>query len=102
PPWPAPGGAPSDQPSSARYSWTDRTALDPSPTAAATRFIEPERTSPTANTPGPDVSNGNTSRPGKSGPAATSSGNERSVRMNPRVSVITASFSHEVHGWAPM
>ena len=27
----------------ARYWWTERTALDPSPTAAATRFIEPSR-----------------------------------------------------------
>ena len=36
----------------ARYSWTERTAADPSPTAAATRLIEPARTSPTANNPG--------------------------------------------------
>jgi hypothetical protein len=33
-------------------------ALAPSPVAAATRFIEPEWTSPTANTPGMLVSNG--------------------------------------------
>ena len=42
----------------ARRSWTERTALEPSPTAAATRFIEPWRTSPAANTPGTEVSNG--------------------------------------------
>src|SRR5262249_48006873 len=36
----------------ARYSWTERTAADPSPTAAATRLIDPDRTSPTANNPG--------------------------------------------------
>ena len=42
----------------ASRSWTERTALDPSPTAAATRFIEPWRTSPAANTPSVDVSNG--------------------------------------------
>ena len=32
----------------ARNSCTDRTAVDPSPTAAATRLVEPARTSPTA------------------------------------------------------
>ena len=49
------------QPASTRC--TDATALDPSPTAAATRFIEPRRTSPAANTRGVDVSNGSGSRP---------------------------------------
>jgi hypothetical protein len=34
-----------------RYSWTCRTAVDPSPTAAATRLTGLLRTSPTANTP---------------------------------------------------
>jgi hypothetical protein len=48
-------------------TWTDRTALAPSPTAAATRFIEPRRTSPTANTPGMLVSNGSGGRPSKAG-----------------------------------
>jgi DNA-binding NarL/FixJ family response regulator len=42
---------------------TDRTALAPSPTAAATRFIEPCRTSPTAKTPGTLVSKGRGPRP---------------------------------------
>src|SRR3979490_3372766 len=37
---------------------TERTALAPSPTAAATRFIEPFRTSPTAKTLGTLVSKG--------------------------------------------
>ena len=49
------GSRPTGSPQSvtvARCSCTDRTALEPSPTAAATRFIEPLRTSPTANTPG--------------------------------------------------
>src|SRR6266508_1533571 len=36
----------------ARYSWISATAAAPSPIAAPTRFTEPERTSPTANTPG--------------------------------------------------
>jgi len=40
---------------SARTLWTNCT-IDPSPTAAATRFMLPERTSPTANTPGRLVS----------------------------------------------
>ncbi len=39
-----------------RCSCTKRTTVPPSPTAAATRFIEPCRTSPAANTPGTLVS----------------------------------------------
>ncbi|MDT5066306.1 MAG: hypothetical protein QOK02_2461 [Mycobacterium sp.] len=35
-----------------KYSWICRMAMDPSPTADETRFTEPLRTSPTANTPG--------------------------------------------------
>src|SRR4030095_8331927 len=35
-----------------KYSCTNWTAIEPSPTAEATRLIEPERTSPAANTPG--------------------------------------------------
>src|ERR1700754_768366 len=35
-----------------KYSWIWRTAIDPSPTAEATRLTEPLRTSPAANTPG--------------------------------------------------
>ena len=61
----------------ARYSWTDRTALDPSPTADATRFMESARTSPTPNTPGADVSKGNGSRPANTG--WSRSGRERAV-----------------------
>jgi hypothetical protein len=41
---------------SARTLWTNCTAIEPSPTAAATRFMLPDRTSPTANTPGRLVS----------------------------------------------
>jgi hypothetical protein len=41
---------------SARTLWTNCTAIDPSPTAAATRFMLPDRTSPTAKTPGKLVS----------------------------------------------
>src|SRR6185312_11126072 len=58
--------APHVQVIAARWSCTERTARDPSPTAAATRFNEPLRTSPTAKTPGTDVSNGNGARGPKS------------------------------------
>ena len=39
-----------------KYSCTNRTAIAPSPTAEATRFAEPDRTSPAAKTPGRLVS----------------------------------------------
>ena len=42
----------------ARYSWMSETAIDPSPTALATRLIERARTSPATNTPGTLVSSG--------------------------------------------
>ena len=41
---------------SARYSWISETAIEPSPTALATRLIERARTSPATNTPGTLVS----------------------------------------------
>ena len=44
---------------------TKLTAIDPSPTADATRFTEPLRTSPAANTPGRLVSSRNGARPGR-------------------------------------
>src|SRR5262249_53242628 len=47
---------------SARYSCARRTTMEPSPTADATRFIGPERTSPAANPPGTLVSRGSGSR----------------------------------------
>src|SRR5438094_9463498 len=42
----------------ARLMWTPATAMPPSPTAAAQRLTESERTSPAANTPGRLVSSG--------------------------------------------
>jgi hypothetical protein len=42
--------------SSAKWSCTSRIAMEPSPTADATRLIEPEWTSPTAKIPGRLVS----------------------------------------------
>ena len=47
---------------SARYWCTSETAIDPSPTALATRLIDRARTSPATNTPGTLVSSGNGSR----------------------------------------
>src|SRR5919198_5999263 len=40
----------------ARCSWTNCTAIDPSPTAAAQRLVDPQRTSPAAKIPGTLVS----------------------------------------------
>ena len=67
---------------------TDAIALAPSPVAAATRFIEPERTSPTANTPGTLVSNGSgvRSRSAQAGPRSALL-SWTSVRMKPLSSV---------------
>src|SRR6267378_7370650 len=42
-----------------RCSWTNWTAIAPSPTAEVKRFTEPDRTSPAANTPGRLVSSRN-------------------------------------------
>ena len=50
----------------ARRWWTSRTAIEPSPTAEATRLTEPEWTSPTAKIPGRLVSRKN----GRSSPCA--------------------------------
>src|SRR5690348_11170393 len=46
-----------------RVSCTPSTAMPPSPTAAAQRFTEPERTSPAAKMPGRLVSSGPGARP---------------------------------------
>src|SRR5438309_4573424 len=45
-------------PASARKACKAATTCAPSPTAAATRLVDPERTSPIANTPGRLVSSG--------------------------------------------
>jgi hypothetical protein len=42
-----------------RYSWTSRIATEPSPTADATRWAAPARSSPTAKTLGKLVPNAN-------------------------------------------
>src|SRR5262249_41133265 len=58
--------------------WTNDTAIDPSPTADATRLMLPPRASPTANTPGRLVSSRCGERASGQRPAARSSG-DRSV-----------------------
>jgi hypothetical protein len=82
----------------ARRWWTDRTALEPSPTAAATRFIDPWRTSPAANTPASDVSKGRALKTSRLVPPSS----WRSVRMKPSGSSSMAPSSHPVSGRAPM
>src|SRR6516165_5806840 len=62
-------------PSSARKACSSATTCAPSPTAAATRLTEPERTSPIANTPSRLVSSGRSllveSAPVKTNPFAS-------------------------------
>ena len=81
---------------------TDAMALAPSPVAAATRFIEPEWTSPTANTAGMLVSNGSGRRPSavQAGPRSPSV-SWTSVRMKPS-SPVAIPASQLVAGSAPM
>src|SRR5882757_4906560 len=88
---------------SARARWTNETEIEPSPTAEATRLTLPQRTSPTANTPGSEVS----SRWGErsSGhPAAARSSLVRShpVLMKPFASSATRPFSQAVLALAPV
>src|SRR5438105_3509295 len=64
-----------------RYRCTSWMLIAPSPTAEATRLIEPCRTSPAANTPGRLVSSGSGGRAGRSSPAATA--RSWPVRMKP-------------------
>src|SRR3954463_7780546 len=72
-----------------RCAWTSCTAIAPSPTAVAHRFVEPERTSPAAKMPGTLVS------------SRCSACASAPVRMKPFSSRSTASPSHSVHGRAP-
>ena len=76
----------------------------PSPTADATRLIEPLRTSPTANTPGRLVSSTNGSRWRALAREVGVSGADGSwpVKMKPSSSVATAPASQAVQGSAPM
>src|ERR1700720_2073309 len=75
-------------PASARKACNAATTCAPSPTDAATRLTDPERTSPIANTPGRLVSSG------LRGFA--------SVRTKPLASSVTDRDNHSVFGSAPM
>src|SRR5216684_560475 len=87
--------------SSAKARWTRWMAMAPSPTAEATRFTLPERTSPTANTPGRLVSSiwGGRASVHSADPDAESS--SRPVTMNPLASRARQPRSHSVRGDAP-
>src|SRR4051812_42651038 len=81
-------------------SCTPAMAMLPSPTAAAQRFTEPERTSPTAKIPGRLVSSATGARPwfAQPGAAATSA----PVWMNPFLSRKISAGNHSVQGVAPI
>jgi hypothetical protein len=83
-----------------RYWWTAVTTTEPSPTADATLFTEPARTSPTANTPGTLVSKPNGSRGGSGSPPAGT--RSRPVSTKPASSTIALEASHFVLGSVPI
>ncbi len=74
-------------------------ATDPSPTADATRFTEPLRTSPAANTPGRLVSSGSGRR---SRGHEASSPRSGPVTTKPRSSLAISGGSQSVRGRAPI
>src|SRR5277367_6498775 len=84
---------------SARYRCTNITAIDPSPTAAATRLAESARTSPATKTPGTLVSRWWGGRSNVQPHTFRRSG---PVRMKPRPSRATTPSSQSVRGAAPM
>lgn len=83
---------------------TKLTTMDPSPTADATRFTDPLRTSPAANTPGRLVSSRNGARPTdrqRSAPVMAG-GSAVPVVTKPRRSSSTHPRSQAVLASAPM
>src|SRR5436305_13368093 len=84
----------------ARLMWIPATAIPPSPTAAAHRFTDPERTSPAAKIPGRLVSSGAGRRlfSRHAGASATS----LPVLTNPFASRSISGGNHSVHGRAPI
>src|SRR5438105_5308790 len=84
----------------ARLMWIPATAIPPSPTAAAQRLTDPERTSPAAKIPGRLVSSGAGRRSFSrhAGASATSA----PALMNPFSSGSISGGSHSVHGRAPI
>ena len=100
--WPAPARVRRSHASPSTLC-TSCTQIEPSPTADATRFTFPERTSPTANTPGRVVSSKYGWR-ASGHSAATRSSRLRSVPVltNPRSSITTHLSSHWLLGSAPV
>src|SRR5204862_1530281 len=84
---------------SRRYWCTNAMAMLPSPTAAATRFTGPERTSPHAKMPGTLVSSRYGSRSSCHRPASRTSA---PVSTKPRPSRAISGGSHAVSASAPM
>src|SRR5712675_3470471 len=84
----------------ARLKWIPETAIPPSPTAAAQRFTEPERTSPAAKIPGRLVSSGPGARAAAfhAGAPATA----WPVLMKPFSSRSISGGSQSVQGFAPI
>src|SRR5262249_51147662 len=83
----------------ANSSWARRIAIDPSPTAEATRFTEPWRTSPAAKTPGRLVSSEKGRRSSGQDPSPSSSGPVSTKPLSP--SAISGG-SQSVFGRAPI
>src|SRR5271165_4926591 len=83
-----------------RSSDLPSTAMPPSPTAAAQRFTEPERTSPAAKMPGQLVSRGPGERPMPFHAAASTTA--WPVLMKPFSSRSISGGSQAVHGLAPI
>src|SRR5205807_2980633 len=86
----------------ARYSCTKCTAIDPSPTADATRFIDSLRTSPATNTPGRLVSSRCGGRESAHRGRTSSCSTSAPESTKPRSSRATAAGSQPVCGRAPM
>jgi hypothetical protein len=88
----------------ARCSATNRTAIPPSPTAGATILVDPDRTSPTANTPGRLVSTKNGARPrvAHRSRSRNSAGSDGPVRINPSSSRAISRANQSVRGAAPI
>src|SRR5882762_17075 len=88
---------------SARIWCTVATAIDPSPTADATRLVLPLRTSPTARTPGRLVSSKyGGRRNGHFAAVSSSAVSADPVLMNPLSSSARQPASHFVLGSAPV
>jgi hypothetical protein len=87
-----------------KCSWIWRTAIDPSPTADATLFTEPLRTSPAANTPGWLVSSIPGWRRGRRrfSPSPSEYSAAGPVGMKPWSSSSMVPASHALLGTAPM